>query len=229
MRLDKGRHGPELFGHLGDTLLRGGVGHVHREAWDVPELRQPAEGELVGVAGQGGVEDEPGPGHDAGLGQAKQDFVVGAVALRHAPLLRRLHEHPLRRRGHQIAGQPLGQHRGDVQGVEHLAGEEDVDAGRPAGAAQGGGHGAGRVPLHGAPGGEHVFGREVLHLYPHQGVGRAEQGAGTVRVPGHLAGDQAAQGLDGRAWHRDSFPKKRAARSGGPKHRVLSYRGFKES
>ena len=41
--------------------------------------------------------------------------------------------------------------------------------------------------------------------------------------------NRARLGLDGRAWHRDSFPEKRAARSGGPKHRVLSYRGFKES
>ena len=170
-----------------------------------------------------------GPGHDAGLGQAKQDFVVGAVALRHAPLLRRLHEHPLRRCGHQIAGQPLGQHRGMFRAWSTSQGRKMLTQaarpGRPRAAAME----RAVSPCMAHRAGSTFLGGKCFICTPHQGVGRAEQGAGTVRVPGHLAGDQAAQGLNGRAWHRDSFPKKRAARSGGLKHRVLSYRGFKES
>ena len=75
--LHKSDHLPELVGYIVHRRLDGLVGHVHHELGHLEVLRQPAEGEQVGVAGQGGVQDEPGLRHEPLLRRADEDPVVG--------------------------------------------------------------------------------------------------------------------------------------------------------
>ena len=70
-------HLPELVRHIIHRRFVGLIGHIHHELRHLEVLRQPAEGEQVGVAGQGGVQDEPGLRHEPLLRRADEDPVVG--------------------------------------------------------------------------------------------------------------------------------------------------------
>ena len=197
----KSGHLPQLLRHIGHRLRRILPGHIHGEVGHAPPLGRPAEGELIGVARQRGAEHEAGRRHHAALRQAQQNLMIGAVALRHAVVLGGGDKRALGGGGDQIAGQPLGQHGGDPQGVEDLAGQKDAHTSRLAGLVQGADHGTGGGPLHVTAGARYRFGRQMAHLEANQTIGRAQQRPRPLRVLRHLGRDRSAQRLDQFACH----------------------------
>ena len=176
--LQEGRHLPQLAGHIVHRGPVGAVGHVEHEVGHVKILGQPPEGEQVGVAGQGGGQDEPGPGHQAPLRRPDEDLMVGAEGLGQALALGMAEEGPLRLGARQKAAEALAGVGGQPQRLEGLAGQKQADHGGPLRVGQRGDHG--------------VHGLNGSHLGGSGGLPAGSQLE--LQVFGPVAGDQPFPG-----------------------------------
>ena len=146
--LQKGHHVPQLAGHIVHGALVGAVGHVHHEVGHVKVLRQPPEGEHIGVAGQGGGQNEPGLGHQALLRRPDEDLMIGAEGLGQALALGVAEEGPLRLGAGQEAAEALAGVGGQPQHLEGLTGQKQADHGRLVRVGQGRDHGVHGLDRH---------------------------------------------------------------------------------
>ena len=74
---DEFSHLPQLVGHILHGLGGRLEGNINGEMRHAVKFRQIAERQLVGVAGQGGGENEAGLGHQPHLGRPDEDFMIG--------------------------------------------------------------------------------------------------------------------------------------------------------
>ena len=194
---DEGPHVPELPRHIVHRPVRLLVGHVDVEVGHVEELRQVPEGQSVGVAGQGGVEDEPGLGHEARPGGPDEDLVVGAQGGGNPLLLGGAEEALLGHGAGQVAGKGLAGVGLEPLGQEQFTGGEEADHDVLLRVGQAVGHGP--VDLledHLVRPGDPLpaIGQAVFH--PVGPPARQDQGFGLFRVGGGKLGDLPAEGFD---------------------------------
>ena len=198
--LQKGGKLSQAVGNFGHSVLVVVIGHIQIKVGDAVMLRQPPEGQVVGIAGNGGAGSEQRLARRAGKPHAQQSFVVAAQRGADACALGIMDKAALGCGTVQVTGGGFGKHRQQVEGVQQFTGHKDIDQRRPLRVGQGRNHG-----VHGdlcrilPRGGELFFrGKQQLHILG--AVAQQQQLAGKLRL-GNGVIHQLAKAVND-IWHR---------------------------
>ena len=125
--LEKLREFTQLVRRVPDRLLRALIRHIDVEMRHMVMLRCHAECQIVGIAGERGVDDEPRLSDYLRQNTSQQNLVIGAECLRHALLTCIVNESSFRVRTCNITGHCLCNHRIDSVGLKKFAGGKNTD------------------------------------------------------------------------------------------------------